>query len=308
MNAVAAYMASRNRRGDGGGRRSEYGGAESRMYDGGRSQQPNQYTTRNGMDDWTESNYNRGNDGAEMRRRRRKNGQFMNMDDGMDTRPENNYMRGNDGAEMRRHRGKNGRFMDGDMDDNMDEDWPEDNYGGEEGRSGGEYYPPRMPTGSLYDGGGMGFGTRDREYETRGHYGGDEERGGHGQAVHAGGTFWMMPGGKENAKLDRVTAERWVRGMRNEDNARPSGGKWTMDELKPMAQKFGIHPDPEDEKFLEFWVMTNAMYSDYCGVAKKFNIVSPEFYGLMAKAWMEDKDAMPNKTALYYENIVKKNQ
>ena len=64
MNAVAAYMASRNRRGDDGGRRSEYGGAESRMYDGGRSQQPNQYTTRNGMDDWPESNYSRGNDGA----------------------------------------------------------------------------------------------------------------------------------------------------------------------------------------------------------------------------------------------------
>jgi hypothetical protein len=82
------------------------------------------------------------------------------------------------------------------------------------------------------------------------------------------------------------------------------GGRWSMEELKPMAQKFGIKPDSDE--FVEFYAMTNAMYSDYCEVAKKFNITSPEFYGMMAKAWMDDKDALPDKTALYYEYIVKK--
>ena len=225
----------------------------------------------------------------------------------------------NDGMEMRRRRDEKGRFM-----ESYDEDEVEDvrayqarneyrqtdeNYGRAENRRGmnERYIRPMMPTNGLYDGGGIGFGTRDREYQTRSHYGGDEYGGDQRQAVQAGGTFWMMPNRNSGEKLDRMTAERWVRGMRNEDSARPSGGKWTMEELKPMAQKFGIDTDPESEEFLEFWVMTNAMYSDYCGVAKKFNITSPEFYGMMAKAWRDDKDAMPNKTALYYEHIVKKN-
>lgn len=52
--------------------------------------------------------------------------------------------------------------------------------------------------------------------------------------------------------------------------------------------------------------MMNAMYSDYAAVAKKFGVTSPEFYACMAKAWMEDKDAKEDKTALYYRYIVEK--
>ena len=148
----------------------------------------------------------------------------------------------------------------------------------------------------------IGFGTRDREYQTRSHY---DDGMGERQAAQVGGTMWMEPINHHGGmKMDRETAEKWMRTMRNEDSARPTGARWSMDELKPMAQKFGIKPDTEE--FYEFAVMTNAMYSDYCGVAKKFNITSPEYYGLMALAWMRDKDAMPNKTAMYYQYIVKK--
>ena len=35
-------------------------------------------------------------------------------------------------------------------------------------------------------------------------------------------------------------------------------------------------------------------------------VVSPEFYVWLAKAWLDDEDAEPDKTALYYEHIVKK--
>lgn len=105
-------------------------------------------------------------------------------------------------------------------------------------------------------------------------------------------------------EFDRETAEHWVRSMRNEDKAHPVGGKWTADMLKPMAQKYGI--PTEGPKFWELYAMTNAMYSDYGEVARKFGITSPEFYVCMAKAWMNDKDAQPDKTALYYEYIVKK--
>lgn len=105
-------------------------------------------------------------------------------------------------------------------------------------------------------------------------------------------------------EFDRETAENWVRNMRNEDKAHPVGGKWSPDMLKPLAQKYGIPTD--GNKFWELYAMANAMYSDYGEVARKFGVTSPEFYVCMAKAWMEDKDAEPDKTALYYEHIVKK--
>ena len=227
------------------------------------------------------------------------------------------------GAESR-YRGRDGRWKAGrrrsEMDEGMDEDWPEDarayearneyqpqpmNYGRAENRYKPDYpIAPVDPRGGLYDGGGIGFGTRDRRYETRSHYDGGENA--RRQSAKVGGTMWLEPQEGEEAKMDRETAEEWVRNMKNEDHARPTGPRWSMEELKQMAQKFGLNPDPENEEFIEFWAMTNAMYSDYCAVAKRFNITSPEYYGMMAKAWMDDKDAVPNKTAMYYACCVKK--
>lgn len=271
MRAVAAYMASKYGR-ENEERRSEYGGAESREYRNDRQRQPNQYTARNGEEHDTPM------DAAEMRRRRDSKGRYMTGDDGMhddvrayDARYEHQPMR--------------------------------DNYGRVESRYMPDY-PIAEPRGGLYDGGGIGFGTRDNDYQTRSHY----EVGGDRQAAQVGGTMWMEPitQGRSGGmmELDRETAERWMQSLRNEDPNRASGPRWSMDEVKPMAQKFGYREGTPE--FIEFWAMTNAMYSDYCMVAKKFNITSPEYYGMMAKAWMEDKDAMPGKTAMYYQYIVKK--
>lgn len=300
MKAIAAYMANKNREGDNRrneyretdrrdyDRRSEYGGAESRVYN---TRQPDHYPARSAM-----GNYQP--EGNEMRRRRDAGGRYM-MDEPIS--PESRY-RGRDGrwkAGTRRseydggaaYNDPTGRRMgdDDDMDDDAEANviqWP--------------YAPgiPHMPPESRM----IGFGNRPREYETRSHYDGGR------QEAEVGGTMWMQPieehHHKGMKKLDKATAERWVRSMRNEDPNRPTGARWSMDELKPMAQKFGIKP--ESEEFIEFYAMANAMYSDYCEVAKKFNITSPEYYGMMAKAWMEDRDAVPNKTAMYYECIVEK--
>lgn len=300
MKAVAAYMANKNREGDNSrneyrepgrsdyDRRSEYDGAESRVYN---ARQPGHYPARNAMGDYRPED-------NEMRRRRDSRGRYM-MDEPIS--PESRY-RGRDGrwkAGTRRseydggaaYNDPTGRRM-GDDDDEYDVtqdnviQWP--------------YAPgmPHMPPESRM----IGFGNRPREYEIRSHYDGGR------QEAEVGGTMWMQPVKETHhmgiGKLDRETAEKWVRSMRNEDPNRQMGGRWSMEELKPMAQKFGIKPDSEE--FIEFYAMTNAMYSDYCEVAKKFNIAAPEFYGMMAKAWMDDKDAKPNKTALYYECIVKK--
>lgn len=107
----------------------------------------------------------------------------------------------------------------------------------------------------------------------------------------------------EAGRLTRADAEAWVAALQNEDPAKPKGGKWTIEQLKPLAQKRGIPTD--GEKLAEFWAVTNALYSDYCAVAKKHNVLSSEFFADMAAAWLEDRDAVENKAAVYYERIVK---
>lgn len=276
MNAISAYMAQRGLR-SGNDRRNEYdNGPESRRY-AADQRQPNQYTARPGMDEnWPRDNgmERGGNTGGRMTYE--------------DTGPESRY-RGRDG---RWKAGRRRSEYDGSSEMRaMDDERPEGNVIPWP-------YEPHMPPENRT----IGFGSRERGYETRSHYDGGKAE------AEVGGTMWMKPvhnrKNDDAPEIDRETAEKWVRKMHNEDSARPTGGRWSMEELKPMAQKFGIRPDSEE--FVEFYAMTNAMYSDYSEVAKKFNISSPEFYGMMAKAWMDDKDAMPDKTALYYEYIVKK--
>lgn len=165
-------------------------------------------------------------------------------------------------------------------------------------------YPDYRENG-LYDGGKIGFGAEERHYRTRNHYG-DGESEHQKKMIRAGGTFWMDNDNdhEESEPFTRETAEEWVRSMKNSDSTQPTGAKWAPEEIKPLAQKLGIRTD--GEQFWEFFAMMNAMYSDYAEVAKKFGIVSPEFYACMAKAWMKDKDANEEKTKLYYRYIVKK--
>lgn len=268
--------------------------AESRE-DWGNRRQPDQHTGNGIHGDWPE--------GPEMRRRRDSKGRYMMEDDGMP-----------DDAEMRR-RGRDGRYMadgygmpeDARSYDARNEYRPQPReYGRAESRYMPEYPIVQEPRGGLYDGGGIGFGTREHQYETRSHYG-EQGESPQRQTARVGGTMWMEPEGAETGgemEITRDLAERWVSGMKNEDKSAPAGGKWTPDMLKPMAQKYGI--PTEGKRFWEFYAMTNAMYSDYGEVARKHGINTPDFYACLAKAWMNDKDANPNKTALYYKYIVKK--
>ena len=108
--------------------------------------------------------------------------------------------------------------------------------------------------------------------------------------------------GKRGHRLTREEAESWVSGMRGEDPAVPHGGKWTMEQVKPIAIKYGIQPETED--FIELWATMNALYADYFAVAKKYNVVTPDFFADMAMAFIHDKDARPGKVAEYYAHIV----
>ena len=103
-------------------------------------------------------------------------------------------------------------------------------------------------------------------------------------------------------RLTHEEAVRWVNSMVSDDPTSPHGGKWSMEQIMPVAIKYGV--PTEGERFLEFWVTMNAMYSDYYLVAKKHNVLTPDFFADLTMAFINDKDAVKNKVKAYYEHIV----
>lgn len=89
----------------------------------------------------------------------------------------------------------------------------------------------------------------------------------------------------------------WMDELENADGSR--GAHWTMAQTKEVQEKKGIRLDP-----VEFFAAMNMMYSDYCKIAKRYNVNTSDFYASMAKAFLEDKDAVPDKLMKYYECIV----
>lgn len=119
-----------------------------------------------------------------------------------------------------------------------------------------------------------------------------------------GGTFNMTSGGGKAQKLTKQMAEEWVDSMESEDSEKPEGETFTMEHARQLAKKIGY--ETEGQKAIDFYAILNAVYSDYCKVAEKYDVDEPEFYACMAKAWLEDKDAVRNKAGAYYQHIVKK--
>lgn len=103
--------------------------------------------------------------------------------------------------------------------------------------------------------------------------------------------------GGMNAPFTRGMAMGWADQMENADGTH--GPHWAMEQTKELQDKKGIGHDP-----VEFFVTMNMMYSDYCKIAKRYNVNTPDFYASMAKAFLDDKDAVPDKLAKYYEHVV----
>ena len=53
-------------------------------------------------------------------------------------------------------------------------------------------------------------------------------------------------------------------------------------------------------------MVLNSLYSDYDQALKKNNASTLELYACLAKAWLEDQDAVSNKLAAYYTYVVKR--
>lgn len=206
----------------------------------------------------------------------------------------------------RRERDERGRYMAGERIryDGSDTGYPQFRpyQPGERGfKHEGEFgnIPREMRRGDryagMYDGGNMGFGANDYD-APYGHSGKHSI-----PDFRAGGTFWMDGG--EARPLDRVTAERWVKSMKNADKRHPQGGKWSIEEVKPFIRKLGMPAD--EETLVEFYAAMNAMYSDFGEVCEAFGVNTAEYYACLAKAWLEDEDAVEDKAAMYYHCIVK---
>lgn len=72
------------------------------------------------------------------------------------------------------------------------------------------------------------------------------------------------------------------------------GCHWTLEQTQDVAKQRNITCDPND-----FWAVMNMMYSDYCQVAKRQSVDTPGFYADMAKAFLDDTDAVDGKAYAY---------
>lgn len=112
------------------------------------------------------------------------------------------------------------------------------------------------------------------------------------------GDLHMMRTGKMGAMFDEGTAHEWMNGLQREDDAQ--GPIWTIAQIKQAAEQRGIKEDP-----MRLWVAVNAMYADYCAVAKKYGVDSIDFFLDLGKAFLDDKDSKGDKLSKYYYGVVK---
>lgn len=103
---------------------------------------------------------------------------------------------------------------------------------------------------------------------------------------------------KQVMPLTEQQATAWVKSMKHNDGS--TGELITMEQAKDWLMKKGY----TGISAIDFYAVINAMKSDYSSVAKMFNIMSDDFYGELARAFIMDKDAKPYKTSLYREYVV----
>lgn len=138
---------------------------------------------------------------------------------------------------------------------------------------------------------------------------GMEERTGGARRVKAKGSVWVdEPNERRHAEhaewdddeddFDQQTAMEWTHKMRNSDGS--TGPHWKPEQVEPL--RVSICPDCDK---WEFFAAMNMMYSDYCAELKKYGADKPEVYAGLAKAFLKDEDAKPDKLAKYKKYITR---
>lgn len=79
---------------------------------------------------------------------------------------------------------------------------------------------------------------------------------------------------------------------------RPKGQNWSMQQVKDLCREHGI-----DKDIVNWYLVLNMVYNDYCGTAKAFGLQGDEeFYWSLAKDFIEDPDAKPLKVEKYFQD------
>lgn len=183
--------------------------------------------------------------------------------------------------------------------------------GGYEGNYGGGYESPenrrrRSPRTGRYIR-GMSSEMDDDEYERRGYS--PQMHGGNSYGdIYAEGTIYA-PGAMNKPhghmdkhhshEIDEEMAMEWVAGMKNADGTK--GPHYKIDQVEQWRSTNCM----DCEKW-PFFVAVNMMYSDYCKTAEKMGVSKLDFYGHMAKDFLKDEDASPDKLYKYKEYIAEK--
>ena len=111
--------------------------------------------------------------------------------------------------------------------------------------------------------------------------------------------------GDDEYKLSKKEMKEWEEDLVNDDGSK--GAHFDKEMIDQKSMQMGIDPKEFGEGVLCMTV--NMLYSDYCGIAKKFGVDRIEFYIEMAKAFLKDKDFDGDgaeKLYLYYTFIASK--
>ena len=238
-------------------------------------------------------------DDREMRRRDSR-GRYMEGND------HSTYME-HDEPEMRRRRDSRGRYME-------DEHGPRMTYEGNYKRNESAYRPwpePHIPP--YLDDPDMNDSPsrmRDknivniRDYQDKRRIGFGENRMHHGeskggQKMEEGNSSWTP----HHEKLTREKAEKWVRSMHGDD-PKSRGEMWSYEDAKKLAEERGL--PTEGQEMVDFYVVLNMVYTDYCKVAKEHGVDTEDYYADLAEAWLYDRDAKPptEKLMAYHKNVI----
>lgn len=107
---------------------------------------------------------------------------------------------------------------------------------------------------------------------------------------------------KFHAIMNEQIAEEWTQSMDNADGTK--GAHWSIEQTKKLMEQ---KKELQEFDLPDVFAVINMMYSDYVEVAKKLNVNVIDFYVSMTIAWLKDTDASAgkDKTAVYYEHVVK---
>ncbi len=96
-----------------------------------------------------------------------------------------------------------------------------------------------------------------------------------------------------NALVTEHKARDWVKKMSSGEHFKPEITEQLKNSICPDCDKW------------EFYAAMNAMYSDYGKTAQKMGMDKADFYAYLAKDFLKDEDAKPNKLYRYMTEIAK---